>query len=117
MGHISKPRFKKGTTEWIALMPISLAGRTIAVGDIIKKGDLRLHVLRNLYLRGRVAPAGHPWTERALERRLARMGVTPEPVADKVVEPVAEPVVDSEEAQEKPAPRRSRRKVQNTGDS
>ena len=83
MGHIARPRFFRRTEEYVALMPISLAGRVtrskgvekqaparhLKIGDKFKASELRLHVVRHLFLRGRIRPAGHPWTERQLQRK------------------------------------------------
>lgn len=122
MAHHAKPRFKKGTEKWVALMPINLPDKPLNIGDVFDKGVLRIHVLRSMFLRGRVGPADHPWTAQALERRLARLGKKPEqePAAE---EPKEEPVVEvqAEEptapAEDKPKTTRRRTKAQTSGDS
>ena len=135
MGHVAKPRFKRSVERWVALMPITLvipsrAGkpkednqprtRTLKVGETFKTGELRLHVLKCLFLRGRVGPAGHQWTENVLARRTASTdSKKSEPVAEEkpAEEPITEQPPESEQTPEpaqKAAPRprgRPRKKV------
>ena len=81
-GHIARPRFKKSYEEYTVFMPIAIPGAVVQdedgnetrqtkhlkVGDTLKKGEIRLHVLRMFFLRGRIGPKDHPWTKRRLEK-------------------------------------------------
>ena len=129
-GYVARPRFKKGYEEWIVFMPIAIPGVTVTdedgnettqtkhlkVGDTLKKGEIRLHVLKMFFLRGRIGPKGHPWTERRLEKwRLVdeqRQKELEERARKEAEENAKRKVVEAAEAQEE-----AKRKLQEAKDA
>ena len=64
---VFKPLFNRVTmTEWVALRPIIRSNLFIAPGN--KVDGLKRFVIRSLYRRGSIGPAGHPWTEMRLDK-------------------------------------------------
>lgn len=66
MARIGRPIYKRHF-EYVAVRPIRLNNNTvIEPGKDVK---LRPHQMRSLYLRRRIGPKGHPWTEHALKTK------------------------------------------------
>ena len=79
MARVGRPIFRRHV-EYVAVRPIRLnSTETIQPGEPVK---LRAHQMRSLYLRRRIGPKDHPWTEQALKnpKGMPKPFTSPEPV-------------------------------------
>lgn len=66
MARVARPIFRR-KVKYVAVRPIRVTSdKTIEPGEPV---ELRTHHLRSLFLRRRIGPAGHPWTEAMLKTR------------------------------------------------
>ena len=62
---IPRPIFKRHN-DHVAVMDFSMGDQKIKAGDPFNRDKYRTHIIRYMFVRRRIGPVGHPWTEEML---------------------------------------------------